>query len=125
MNVATLAVLFLGMAIGSFALNASVNSNINATFAEMRADNTEIKVDRAEMRANDAEIQALYAEIRTIRAEMQANDAKMQTNDAELRAEMQSVHESLDARLNGIEVEQAQMRGELDVLRSARASDAP
>ena len=67
MNAATLAVVFLGMAIGSLALNASVNSNMNAAIAE-------------------------------------------------IRAETQALRESLDACLDGIEVERARMNGELNVL---------
>ena len=140
-NVVILAITFAGIAIGFLALNASINSNINAATAEIRAEmqalRSETQADNAEVRA---EIKALRSEVRAeiqaLRSEMQANDAEiraeikalrseMQANDAELRAEMQAVRESLDSRLDGIEVEQARMSGELNVLRAAAPDGAP
>ena len=43
--------------------------------------------------------------------------AETRADNAEIRAEIKALRESLDARLDEIEVEQARMRGELNVLR--------
>ena len=60
---------------------------------------------------------------------MQASDAGIRAEMQAVRAELQAVRESLDTRLDKIEVGQAQMRGELDVLRGVEvavgSSDAP
>ena len=87
------ALVFMGMTVGFLALNASINSNTNAAVAEFRA---ETRADSAEINADSAEVKALRAEIKALR-------------------------ESLDARLDEIEVEQARMRDEINVLRGAGA----
>ena len=93
-NTATFfALVFMGMTVGFLALSVSINSKTNAIVADIRA---ETGADSVEINADSAEIDALRAEIKALR-------------------------ESLDARLDDIEVEQARMRGELNVLRGAGA----